>query len=378
MPALKSLLSLTMPRTTEKKEKKVGFDPALDTFKYVKNVVGNGKKRVARKSPEHLAIENIGAAFTKYLTDVQALDSQHQTAHFPFIEMGVDRTPNLATLDRRIVMFFLLLKALFSTKPNRHQLPTEYQGYVLNFKTKGWPVSDDEHADPQHLEKWQAFINQAAIAFKDALPQADLSEWSGEVGRISQVSPVLSASAPVLSASAGKNQHDSNESAQNSHNMHSAPPSEPVASNEYNDCDEWQAPSKLIKLIAQLNHMHHYGCQLQSEAPEKSAAVQLLAKQLLKDLKQHYVLGLDSDSVAHAQFQAEFIKTLHSKDELMASHRQYWKVMVANIALALTVIGTLAVGLSLLVRGHGFFNQTKSQQMVADLHEEINKSILQS
>ncbi|CEK09649.1 hypothetical protein [Legionella hackeliae] len=80
---------------------------------------------------------------------------------------------------------------------------------------------------------------------------------------------------------------------------------------------------------------------------------------------------------------AKFRQTLHSKDEEMNTHREAWKPIVANIFLALTGIGAVAIALKTLhsvvtkpelsINSCLFFAKTASQNTIEAFDEKINK-----
>lgn len=135
------------------------------------------------------------------------------------------------------------------------------------------------------------------------------------------------------------------------------------------------APKKLDSLLAELDIMYLYGREIAAEDAEKSTAVKRLAIDLYTDIKKYYQSRYRPTPQEKQQFINDFHEKLHSKDELMSKHRGRWKVIVANVALAFTGIGLLAIGISLLARGHGFFNETKSQQLVNGVGEQLNNTI---
>lgn len=326
--------------TVTTKKKSVVFSPTIDTNKFTNNVIGNIKNELSIDSNEFGAVDIIGNAFISYLSFVADYDKQHGTKYYPIVEKDEKDKVISAKLDKRIVMFYALLVYLgMPDIENRHQLPAKFKGHDIDFTIRGWPVAIDviaEHA--LLLLEWQKFINIAATAFLRIHPEANLTAWMDEDFVLEeQLSREVE---PVLET-----------------------------------FDTWRAPRELSLLIQRLKEMHHYGKSLTDSAPAKSDAVISLAVKLYDDLKNHYQSDSHLVRKAHKDFEFNFKQTLHSQDDMMDEHRKYWKVVVANVALALTVIGALAVGISFLVRGHGFFNETQSQRMVTDLHEEINKCI---
>lgn len=330
--------------TVTRKKKSVVFAPTIDTNEFTKNVIDNIKNKLSIDSNVFGAVDIIGNAFISYLSFVADYDKQHGTKYYPIVEKDEEDKVISATLDKRIVMFYALLVHLgMPDVKNRHQLPAKFKGHDIDFTIRGWPVVIDATAEHDlHLLEWQKFINIAATAFLRIYPESNLTTWmDDDFVPEEQLEPELE------------------------------PELEPVLEN----FGAWRAPRELSLLIKRLEEMHHYGQRLKDSAPAKSDAVISLAVKLYDDLKNHYQSDSHLVRKAHKDFEFNFKQTLHSQDDMMDEHRKYWKVVVANIALALTVIGALAVGISLLVRGHGFFNETQSQRMVTDLHEEINKCI---
>ncbi len=147
-----------------------------------------------------------------------------------------------------------------------------------------------------------------------------------------------------------------------------------ISLEDYN-FDSWDAPQEFKRLIKQIQVMYRYGLQLKSESPEKSVAAMTLAIELFKDLKIFNQNNLMPSSEEKKIFRDDFYEKLHSQDELMSTHRKWWKVIVINIAVALTGLGLIPLGISLLVRGHGFFNETKSQGIINDMDDKLNDCI---
>lgn len=125
----------------------------------------------------------------------------------------------------------------------------------------------------------------------------------------------------------------------------------------------WTGPDSIHTLHHALNEMFAHGLFLLSTAtPEKGREAMLLALRLKNDLKAFMALPEHAQVAQAEQFKQQFLTSLHSRDEIMSIHRAYWKIIVTNIAIALTGIGLFALGINYCVTGHCFFNQTASEQ----------------
>ncbi len=58
---------------------------------------------------------------------------------------------------------------------------------------------------------------------------------------------------------------------------------------------------------------------------------------------------------------------LHLKDDDMAIHREQWKIIVANIAIALTGIGLIALGIQYALNKRCFFAHTQREQLIENI-----------
>lgn len=142
---------------------------------------------------------------------------------------------------------------------------------------------------------------------------------------------------------------------------------------DHYDFDEWEnCPATLI---ARIREMFDYGLKLEKEAYNKSIAARSLAISLYEDLKQYHQNTSRPSPQKQREFKEYFLEKLHSKDELMSTHRQFWKVILVNIALALSGIGLLTQLASLLDKGHGFFHKTRSQDHVNRVDEAFTNTM---
>jgi hypothetical protein len=126
---------------------------------------------------------------------------------------------------------------------------------------------------------------------------------------------------------------------------------------------------KLQALGLRIDEMFAYGISLLCHDKDKAETVFLLAIGLKKSLKNHYSKPLEEQRTTEQQFKTEFTQCLHSQDAAMSDHRDYWKVITANIAIALTGVGLLALGVQYFKTGHCFFEQTKRQQLLGTIEE---------
>lgn len=124
--------------------------------------------------------------------------------------------------------------------------------------------------------------------------------------------------------------------------------------------------------------------KLATEDPAKGLVAKELAEALETKLNQ-FIDHLSQDCSPYQlkaellQFKDEFSDLLHSRDEQMAAHRAAWKPIVANIAIALTGLGLVALlGYLLMTKlstGHAafFFEKTHRQQQVDKVEQKLNQ-----
>jgi hypothetical protein len=89
-----------------------------------------------------------------------------------------------------------------------------------------------------------------------------------------------------------------------------------------------------------------------------------LALELKIDLKAFFEQQPEEQSRLKEEFKASFIQKLHLKDGQMSIHREYWKVIIANVFIAFTGLGLFAIGINYLVNGRVFFAQTKREKLI--------------
>lgn len=363
---------------TKTEEQQVTLESKDRTAELINNAIVNAKEK-KRGSADRAAISLIGSAYKNYLANTTQIEERYGADVHPQL-ITKNGKPVIASMDETVLVLYVLLKMLTDDSDNRHVLPSEYNERELHFTVKQWPVAEGRSRAENYKHKaWQKFVTAAVAALKKAIPAADFSAWLGaeanqeqSLNESTDTHPSIeTAPAPAVST----DDEVTNEPGPDNTEL-PAEEGEPLIAPQTIDFNDWPtAPKALNKLIKQLSEMYQYGMKLKSDAPEKSEAITSLAVTLFENLKNHYTSGSNLNRDAHKDFTFNFKRTLHAHDELMDSHRKYWKVIVANTALAFTGIGTFAVFISLALRGHGFFNQTKSHQMVEELNKEINDVI---
>jgi hypothetical protein len=95
-------------------------------------------------------------------------------------------------------------------------------------------------------------------------------------------------------------------------------------------------------LYSKIQIMREYGMSLTKIDNNKGQAVINLANQLDEEVAAYSEIIKPTDADLN-EFKEQFIGMLHSEDELMKEHRALWKPIIANIFLALTGFGLLAI-----------------------------------
>lgn len=126
----------------------------------------------------------------------------------------------------------------------------------------------------------------------------------------------------------------------------------------------WTSPEELGPINSRIDEMFAHGLFLLSWDTQNARAALLLALELKKELKQFFEKPAQEQKMSIKQFKASFIKTLHSKDQEMSVHRQLWKVIIANILIALTGLGLFAIAANYLIHGSCFFAQTTRNKQI--------------
>ena len=120
---------------------------------------------------------------------------------------------------------------------------------------------------------------------------------------------------------------------------------------------------ELNELSQRIDDMFAYGLFLLSGDEEKALTVFVLALNLKKSLKTFFEKPIEEQVAQQQQFKVEFKRLLHSQDRELIKHRAFWKVIVANIAIAFTGVGLFALGAYYLATGHCFFHQTQRENL---------------
>ncbi|WP_133129530.1 J domain-containing protein [Legionella yabuuchiae] len=131
----------------------------------------------------------------------------------------------------------------------------------------------------------------------------------------------------------------------------------------------WQGPQPISNLLHQIDQMFAYGLYLFTCDVEKGKTAIRLALDLRQELKNFFELP-EHTQEAMEEFKRSFVKTLHSKDSEMSTHRAFWKVIVANIFIALTGIGLFALGWQYAQQGQLFFAKTNRQKLIDSVEKE--------
>ncbi len=124
----------------------------------------------------------------------------------------------------------------------------------------------------------------------------------------------------------------------------------------------WTPPAPWEAVGKHLNQLFAHGLYVLSENQTQGEAAMLLALALKSDLYQFTQLTETEQDVQKETFKHGFITTLHAQDALMNVHRAQWKVLVANVLIALTGVGLFALGVNYLLTKHCFFAKTTREQ----------------
>lgn len=142
----------------------------------------------------------------------------------------------------------------------------------------------------------------------------------------------------------------------------------------------WQGQQAVHPLCARIDEMFAHGIYLlakeeYSRIPKyegylsrpKAEAAMFLALELKLSLKEFFSKPHDQQMRDQAEFNRTFKELLHSQDDIMAEHREYWAVIVKNIAVAfaaaLTVVGLVVLGGYYLYSQQLLFSQTKRESL---------------
>lgn len=142
----------------------------------------------------------------------------------------------------------------------------------------------------------------------------------------------------------------------------------------------------IVTLYFNIKQMELYGRSLLSDDKEKGQVAITLAKDLMQKADNFFKISL-KDGIKpkeFIQFSSEFKKLLHSKDAEMSTHRKLWKPIVANIFLALTGVGLLAIviksGINIIkspthvtLESCLFFNKTNRQEKIRRIEKSFQQ-----
>jgi len=131
----------------------------------------------------------------------------------------------------------------------------------------------------------------------------------------------------------------------------------------------WQGPVEVHALNQRLDQLVAYGIYLLSCDVEKGKLAMLHGLALKKEVKNFFERPTVEQTQRLPAFKTSFLIQLHSKDAHMGVHRDEWKVIVANIAIALTGFGFIALGIHYAATGQCFFASTQRQKLVDKVAE---------
>lgn len=309
------------------------------------------------------AAKQIYREFTTYLDQLDQQD-------FPLLEFDANEATRVAHSDPRITIYCVLMKALGTNDASLFRFP--YQNNVIKFSISGSPVAPENNSFAQ----WGIFTRVAVAALQKAIPEADLTAWvvpePSQVMSNSNIQEQQESSTDASLLVDGQEQQYSVSGDSTSATPLVEPQTVPQELDNY-DFNAWQGPAELASLRASIKAMHTYGWRLKSACPQKANAAMRLAIELTHDLKDYYSALPEEQN--KETFKTDFHRKLHSQDDLLSTHRHYSKVILANIAIALTGIGLAAIVVSFLVRGHGFYNSTQGQNSVNDIDQQFDKSL---
>lgn len=131
----------------------------------------------------------------------------------------------------------------------------------------------------------------------------------------------------------------------------------------------WTGPSELQLLTHRLDQMIAHGVYLISQDVEKGKTALLLGLELKKELKEFFERPPEEQKENLSIFKESFMHQLHSKDGEMGIHREPWKIIVANVAIAFTGIGLIVLGIQYALNKRCFFARTQREQLIEHIGE---------
>ncbi|CEG56989.1 hypothetical protein [Legionella fallonii] len=163
---------------------------------------------------------------------------------------------------------------------------------------------------------------------------------------------------------------------------------------QQNTIDQYKAKPEIAKLFNAIKNMENYGEKLLGIGADKGTTAISLAKELDKKLVDFLLKSSTTPPTQEQfeQFKADFKGALHDKDDVMHQHREQWKPIVANILLALSGIGLIAIIIKatahvidaslnkkqLSFNQAFFFAKTQSQELGDKIDESLEDTSLNS
>lgn len=125
----------------------------------------------------------------------------------------------------------------------------------------------------------------------------------------------------------------------------------------------------LLKLLHHIDQLYSHGKTLAIKSPEDSEKVTALTERLAQTatlyfLSQHLN---PNDTRTPAALKEQFQLALYENAGSMGNHRELWKPILANIAIAATGIGLIALVVQFVTTGTGFFAQTQRKKTVNEI-----------
>ncbi|MFA6302078.1 MAG: hypothetical protein WC627_02975 [Legionella sp.] len=122
------------------------------------------------------------------------------------------------------------------------------------------------------------------------------------------------------------------------HNSPSIPQTNSCQNTEINNSIQ----EKKLSLLYAIDRMQLYASKLTAEDINKSIKIVALAENLKNEVH-NFCSELNHQDADVAGFKEKFKDMLHSQDRLMNEHRKIWKPIIANILIALTGFGLVAL-----------------------------------
>lgn len=138
----------------------------------------------------------------------------------------------------------------------------------------------------------------------------------------------------------------------------------------------WSGPESIKKLTDELNKLVAHGLSILPFDSAQGLRAMQLGLNLKAQLKSYIELDANHQKATKEEFIRSFTKKLHSEDQFMTMHRSYWKIILANILIAATGIGLLALGVNIAVNKRPFFSQTKREKLIESIDHHSSLSTL--